>query len=127
WNLPQTVIVSGVNDQVDDGDIAYSIILGAPASADPLYAAIDPADVAVTNVDNDGAGITVTPTAGLATTEATANVVIPVTSSDPSEGAVSASTLTFTAANWNVAQTVTVTGVDDQVDDGDIAYSITLG
>ena len=26
--------------------------------------------------------------------------------------------------NWNVAQVVTVTGVDDAVDDGDIAYSI---
>ena len=32
--------------------------------------------------------------------------------------------LTFTTANWNAAQTVTVTGVDDLVDDGDIAYTI---
>ena len=35
--------------------------------------------------------------------------------------------LTFTAANWNVAQTVTVTGVDDALDDGDIAYTIVTG
>ena len=39
-------------------------------SGDPIYAAINPADVAVTNTDNDAAGITVTPTSGLTTTEA---------------------------------------------------------
>jgi hypothetical protein len=133
--------VTGVDDAVDDGDIAYNAILGVPTTADPIYAAIDPADVALTNADNDGAGITVTPVAGLGTTEAggtasftvvlnsqpTANVIIPVASSDPSEGVASASSLTFTAVNWNIAQTVTATGVDDLVDDGDIAYRITLG
>src|SRR5437763_3295740 len=36
----------------------------------------------------------------------------------------SALSLTFTAANWNTAQTVTLTGVDDFVDDGDIGYTI---
>jgi hypothetical protein len=96
WNVPQTVTVTGVDDLVDDGDIAYSITLGAPTTADPIYAAIDPADVSATNADNDGAGITVTPVAGLGTTEAggtasftvvlnsqpTANVIIPVASSD---------------------------------------------
>jgi hypothetical protein len=41
--------------RVDDGDMVYSISLGMPASADPIYAAIDPADVAVTNADDDGA------------------------------------------------------------------------
>jgi hypothetical protein len=57
----------------------------------------------------------------------TASVVIPVASSDPSEGSVSAATLTFTTGNWNVAQTVTLTGVDDAVQDGDIGYTVTLG
>src|SRR5580765_2118525 len=141
WNAAQTVTVTGADDLVDDGDIAYGVTLGAPASADPIYAAIDPADVALVNADNDGAGFTVTPVAGLGTTEAggtasftvvldsqpTADVVIPVASSDATEGVASATSLTFTAADWNVAQTVTVTGVDDLVDDGDIAYSVTLG
>jgi hypothetical protein len=54
-------------------------------------------------------------------------VVIPVASSDPSEGGVSSSSLTFTTANWNLAQTITVTGVDDLIDDGPVAYTITLG
>src|SRR2546425_413232 len=57
----------------------------------------------------------------------TADVVIPVASSNATEGSVSASTQTFTAANWSSPQTVTVTGVDDQVQDGAIAYSVALG
>src|SRR5258706_144997 len=102
---------------------------------------VNPPDVAVTNADNDAAGITVTPPAGLATTEAggqasfsvvlnsqpTADVVIPVASDDATEGVASVASLTFTAADWNVAQAVTVSGADDQVQDGDIAYSVVLG
>src|SRR5262249_53086096 len=43
----------------------------APAtSTDPLYNNMNPADVSVTNNDNDVAGITVNPTSGLTTTEA---------------------------------------------------------
>ena len=38
-----------------------------------------------------------------------------------------AGSLTFTTANWNVAQTVTVTGVDDALADGSIGYTIVTG
>ena len=76
-----------------------------------------------------------TPTSGLTTTEAggtatftvvlntqpTADVTIALSSSDTTEGTVAPASLIFTTANWNVAQTVTVTGVDDAVDDGDVA------
>jgi hypothetical protein len=53
WNVPQTVTVIGVNDAIDDGNIAYSVILGAASSMDPDYQGIDPRDVSVTNLDND--------------------------------------------------------------------------
>jgi hypothetical protein len=33
-------------------------------------------------------------------------------------------TLTFTPANWNTPQTVTVTGADDTLIDGDIPYIV---
>ena len=83
-------------------------------------------------------GVVVSPTSGLMTTEAgtsasfsvvlniapTADVTINISSSDPSEGTASVSSLTFTTANWNVARTVTVTGVDDSVNDGDVAFTI---
>src|SRR5258705_8295363 len=102
---------------------------------------MDAADVALVNTDNDGAGINVAPVAGLVTSETggqasftvvlnsqpIADVVIPVASDDASEGTADVASLTFTAADWNVAQTVTVTGADDQVQDGDIAYGALLG
>ena len=87
----------------------------------------------MSNADDDTAGITVSPTSGLTTTETggsgtftvvlttepTADVTIGLTSDDVTEGTVAPASLTFTAANWNTPQTVTVTGVDDVVDDGD--------
>src|SRR6185369_7682708 len=141
WNVPQTVTVTGVDDQVADGAVGYSVVLGAATSSDAVYNGMDAADVAVVNADNDAAAILVTPVSGLATTEAggqasftvvlksqpTANMVIPVASSDPTEGVASPASLTVTAANGNVPQTVTVTGVDDQVADGAVGYSVVLG
>src|SRR5437867_1253149 len=138
WNAAQTVTVTGVDDAIADGPIAYTIVTAPATSTDPLYNNLNAADVSVTNNDNDVAGITVSPTSGLTTTEAggiatftmvltsqpTANVTIGLTSSDLTEGTVSPASLTFTTANWNAAQTVTVTRVDDLVQDGNIAYTI---
>ena len=90
------------------------------------------------NTDNDTAGITVTPTSGLVTTEAggtdtfkvrldsrpSANVGIGLSSTDTTEGTASAISLTFTKDNWNILHTVTVTGVSDLVNDGSQPYSI---
>ena len=254
WNQPQPVTVTGVDDMNDDGTMTYTIELAAATSTDPNYSGVDPADVSVSNEDNDGAieptvtitagggvtegtdatftvaaspaptsdltvnvsvtesgsflsgtlpttveipanmttatltvstqadsidemdgtitaeltpdtggmgrytvgmpssaqvavtdddtaGITVTPTSGLTTTEAaggtatftvvldsepTASVSIRVSSSDTTEGTVSSTTLTFTSTSWDAAQTVTVTGVNDNVDDDDQAYMIEL-
>ncbi|MBX9581928.1 MAG: M10 family metallopeptidase C-terminal domain-containing protein, partial [Gemmataceae bacterium] len=56
WNVPQVVTVTGADDALGDGDVAYTIVLGATLSADPLYNGLDPADVAATNTDDDGGG-----------------------------------------------------------------------
>ncbi|HYF00470.1 MAG TPA: LamG-like jellyroll fold domain-containing protein, partial [Planctomycetota bacterium] len=71
------------------------------------------------------------------TVQPTTDVVINVSTSDTTEGLVSCATatppvntpanslvLTFTSTNWNSAQTVTVTGVDDPARDGNINYTI---
>jgi hypothetical protein len=58
--------------------------------------------------------------------EPAGGVVVSVTSSDLSEAVVSASTLTFTASNWDTPQTVVVTGVNDGLSDGDQAVDVTL-
>ncbi|MBW4532174.1 MAG: VCBS repeat-containing protein [Aphanothece saxicola GSE-SYN-MK-01-06B] len=141
WNVAQTVVVTGVDDSVIDGTVPYSIITAPATSSDPNYNGLNAADVSLTNTDNDTAGVTVSPTGGLITTEAggtagfnvrltsqpTANVSISLSSSDTTEGTVSTTSLTFTPANWNVFQFVTVTGVDDAVVDGSVAYTIFTG
>ena len=56
----------------------------------------------------------------------TGNVTIGVSSSDTTEGTVSTASLTFTTGNWATAQTVTVSGVDDGLTDGDVVYTVVL-
>ncbi|MCP4622654.1 MAG: hypothetical protein GY850_03880 [bacterium] len=47
-------------------------------------------------------------------------------SSDVSEGTINPSGLVFTPSNWDTAQTVSVTGVDDLLEDGDQPYQVDL-
>lgn len=139
WASAQTVTVTGIDDAFEDGNIAYSIVLSAAVSDDLSYSGINPDDVAITNNDNDTSGITVSSISGNTTeaggtatftvvlnSEPTANVVIPISSSDLTEGTVSTSSLTFTSLNWDQEKTVTVTGQNDDTVDGNVAYSIVL-
>lgn len=59
--------------------------------------------------------------------EPQSNVTVPITSTDTTEGTVSSATLTFTNGNWDTPQEVTMTGVDDSTNDGDISYTVTVG
>jgi uncharacterized repeat protein (TIGR01451 family) len=63
WNTPQVATVTGVDDDVDDGDVAYTIVTTI-GSDDPNYNGQAAADVSVTNIDDDGA--------------ATANIYLPL-------------------------------------------------
>ena len=78
-------------------------------------------------------GLTTTEAGGTATFSVvleaapTGNVVIPISVPDGTEGSVVVGSLTFTTANWNVAQTVTVTGVQDYTNDGNVVYTVVLG
>jgi hypothetical protein len=45
--------VTGVNDAVVDGNIAYTIVTDPATSSDSHYNEINPADVSVTNIDDD--------------------------------------------------------------------------
>jgi Ca2+-binding RTX toxin-like protein len=60
------------------------------------------------------------------TEKPTSSVVLNVSSSDTGEATVAPTTLTFTPDNWNTAQTVTVTGVDDFVLDGNQSSTIKI-
>ena len=56
----------------------------------------------------------------------TSDVVVNVTSADTGEVTVSPSALTFTNANWDQAQTITATGVNDALNDDNVDVTITL-
>jgi hypothetical protein len=137
WSTPQNVTVIGVNDVVEDGDVLYSIVTAPAVSADPAYSGVNAFDVPAINLDNDKAGINVTPTqltvseSGTSAnftvvlgTQPTADVTVTYVSGDTSEGTVSPASRTFTTANWGTPQTFTVTGVDDAINDGDITYNL---
>jgi hypothetical protein len=53
WDLPQTVTVSGVDDEFDDGNQVYFIVTAPASSTDSDYLGTDPEDVMVFNIDND--------------------------------------------------------------------------
>ena len=59
------------------------------------------------------------------------DLVLPIQSSDTSEGSVFPTNLTFSRTNWDAPQTVTVSGVshenDSKLDSKDQNYSISLG
>ena len=143
WDTPQTITVTGVNDDVDDDDISYHVNLAIDqASTDDLSGYENASSVVIdaVNIDNDEAGITVssisrhTTEAGQTATftirlntEPVADVSFDLTTGDATEGTVtSAGTITFTSENWDEEQTVTVTGVDDIIDDGDFSYQINI-
>ena len=102
WSTAQTITLNAADDQIDDEDASYTIVTTV-TSSDAKYSGLDATDVSVTVIDNDEAGVTVTPTSDPTTSEAgahatftvvldsqpTANVTIGLTSSDPGEGPLS--------------------------------------
>ena len=69
-------------------------------------------------VDETGPGVSSTFTVVL-DSPPSSDVVLSAISSDASEVTVSPDVLTFTPTNWNIPQTVMLTGVEDSTRDGD--------
>ena len=143
WNAEQLLIVTGRDDFVDDGDVTFQLTASV-STTDLVYTNISPPFLTVTNTDDDVADVAVSPNAGLQTSEdgtvtsvftvvlkskplSNSLVSIPISSSLATEGTPSALQLQFTGSNWNISQTITVSGTDDDVVDGPIDYSIIVG
>ena len=138
WNVDQTVTVTPADDFLDDGNVAYSIITATATSSDPIYNGQNPANVSVTNVDNDVSGIVLSPTTQrviegtstnftvVLTSQPTADVTVALASSDTTQGGtLNPASLTFTPANWSTPQPVTLNGANDLLMDGDTGFAIT--
>ena len=142
WNNAQAVTVTGVNDDLDDGNISVTITLAVvDASSDNAFDNASNQAVAAVNTDNDTAGFTIAQSGGATTVtegggtddftlvlnaQPASDVVLSVVSSDTGEVSSGSATVTFTKANWDTAQTVTLTGVNDDIDDGNVNSTITV-
>ena len=142
WSTAQTVTVTGQDDTpaAVDGNQNYTVTLSVNQTdtQDTNYDALTAISVYMVNRDNDF-GLDISAVTGQATeagasvtftvtllTQPTAAVTISVTSQDPSEGRVEPAMLTFTTSGYNTAQTVTVTGQDDTIDDGNVLWTVRL-
>jgi len=127
WNTPQTVTVTGLDDTIDNGPAQRRVrITHTVASTDPGYNGRILTNDAIVR-DNDTIGVTLS-LSQLDIIEDGNGTYTVVLDSQPSgnvtvtprvrdgEVATVSGPLTFTTANWNRSQTVTVTGVDDTID-----------
>jgi hypothetical protein len=125
WNVWADSTVSGCTSHTNDpqnaadGDFDPGSWIGDSSSASPGITL-----GAVSNNTNEN-GTTATFTVVL-DAEPTANVVLDISSGDTDEVTVTPSTLTFTNVNWDTAQTITATGVDDALIDGNVDVIITI-
>lgn len=142
WNVPRTVTVSAIDDNLAQGNRSVAIVL---TTAGGGYGAMPGRVVQVAVTDNDSAiiianpgSVTVSESGGSGGTgssaqvsvslssQPSANVSVAVTSSSTSIATVSPTPLLFTTGNWSTPQTVTVTGVPDLVANGNRAFTVTL-
>jgi hypothetical protein len=140
WNVPQTVILTAVDDTIVDGPQIRTVTVAMVAAvSDDAWDSLPDRTLTVTALDNDGPGFTLSkPTATVSepntgdtvtvvlTAAPLTNVVFSVTGGDPSEVAVAPGMLTFTPADWNVPQAVTLTAGDDTVVDGPQISTVTV-
>lgn len=133
----KTITINVSGDAAIESDEGFTVTLSNPS----VGATIVAASATGTILNDDFAGFSITQPTGVLlvgedgstaqfsvrlTAQPTSNVVLTVASSDTTEAAVGPGTLTFTPENWDVAQTVTVTGVDDVVVDGIVGSTVTV-
>jgi hypothetical protein len=109
-----------VGGDVEDAGSVYVFSVDPPAPLPGIT--VNPASGLITSEGGDAEVFTV-----VLDSEPAADVTIAIASSDTGEGTVDVSNLVFTRDNWDVAQPVTVTGVDDDIADGDQPYGIIVG
>lgn len=141
WNGRQLVTVSGVDDSLSDGDADFDIYLTVDTAntSDTQYRSRDPRDVTVRCYDNEKAEIILTVDDRLSSEnrgkasftmllsqEPDASVTLTHTSSDSTEAdfAGGSAVVTFTPENYNIPQTVFITGQGDGLEDGNISYFV---
>lgn len=130
WSVAQTITVSAVDDSISEGSHTGQVTHSA-SSSDSGYNGISLASVSPNITDNDTAGVTVTELGGstatsesgttdtytlVLTSQPTSNVTFTI--SADSQLTTSTGSVVFTTGNWDSAQTITVSAVDDSTVEG---------
>ena len=123
WNTAQTVTVSAGQD--DDARDDAAMFSHGVASADGDYNGITVSQVDVTVTDDETAGVSITPTQlaiaegggdsfeVVLTSQPSHDVTVTITHSGDRDIGVDDRELVFTGSDWNTAQSVTVSAVQD--------------
>ncbi len=128
-----------VNDSVDEDNESLMIQISSVSGGESA-AAGTPQQVSVVINDDDTAGFTLSTTSVsvnesgttsqnvtvVLNTKPSGNVVLDLTHNDPSEASISPSSLTFTTGNWNTAKSLTVTALNELIDDGNVTSTVTV-
>ena len=141
WSVSQTITLESINEYLVDGSQITSITAVIDASSDNNFVGLSSQTVTVTNFDNDYAAIHVidfntqltengtslgSVTIQL-TAEPTTEVILKASSLDTSEIMITTvDEFIFTAANWNIPQTLFFQSIDDFVIDGTQTASISV-
>ncbi len=140
WSTEQVVTATGVNDSDADGNRVTAVAVAVvDAGSDDAFDSLGDRSTRVTTIDDEAAGFTLWTTAVSVSEDGTSDtftvvlnklpagdVVISIESADTGEATLSPATLTFTVDNWSTPQTVTVSGVDDTVVDGEQSTALTV-
>ena len=126
WNVPQTVILQVVDDNVADGTQTVRIELSS-ISEDPDFDGLKAQTQDYNILDNESASVTLTAAKttlvpGDYSTSVSvslsappiSDVVVTLATTNAETAALSNKTLTFTTENWNTPQSVTLTDANPQ-------------
>ena len=132
WRIPQAFVVNGVRDEVDGSNRVVDVTHTVSASGTNGYDGLTLSPVRITVVDDDASGVVFAPE-GLVLAEGESATYTVRLNSKPSDGDVTvklsaggalakafktgsdseSASLTFTAADWEAPQPVTVQAVSD--------------
>ena len=141
-------MVSPHEQDIDDGDVRYDLILSA-TSADPAYNNAMFENITAENVDDDSAdvlfsvhgsstassvavtheddfGVSAAAFDVRLSSEPRSPVTVSAVSDDPTEGIVTSKPMVFTKHNWAKYQKLELAGKDDLEVDGDVLYGVSV-
>lgn len=141
WNVARDVTVFAVDDRLDEPAMSAAVRIAVTASLDPGYANLAATSASVQISDDDVPGLQLElPVSGLAvaepgssvtwglrlTSEPHGTITVSIPSPGPQLKVTTATTLTFTASNWQQPQPVTARAVDDPDVEGPHGASVTF-